>query len=250
MAVLDPEWQTPIDESRKLPPEAPVAITLNGEGFAVFMATPLDLEDFAVGFTISESIVSGASDIHSIGLHEHGEEGLSVNLDIEDDLFFTALKRKRMLTGTSGCGLCGLDSIRAALRALTPLTPQPAPKTDRISACFEDLQSKQSLNEVYGGGLHAAAVCCGGQILAVREDIGRHNAMDKALGAGIRSAERVDLVITTSRCSSDLVQKAVSARVGTLAVMATPSDLAVKLARENCLNLFSCNRGYSFTRYS
>ncbi|MGH0001090.1 formate dehydrogenase accessory sulfurtransferase FdhD [Pseudovibrio ascidiaceicola] len=250
MSILDPEWQTPIAEGRKLPPEVPVAVTLNGEGFAVFMATPRDLEDFAVGFAISESIVSSISDVHSINLNEHGEEGISVNLDIDDELFFTALKRKRLLTGTSGCGLCGLDSIRAALRALTPLSQQPAPKTKSIGAMFEAMQSKQTLNGIYGGGLHAAAVCCGDKLLAVREDIGRHNAMDKALGAGVRSGEPVDLVITTSRCSSDLVQKAVSARVGTLAVMATPSDLAVKLAQENCLNLFSCNRGYSFTRYS
>ena len=250
MSIVDPEWQTPINDGRKLPPEVPVAVTLNGEGFAVFMATPRDLEDFAVGFAISESIVSGIKDVQSIALHEHGEEGISVNLEIEDEQFFTAVKRKRLLTGTSGCGLCGLDSIRAALRALTPLSPQPAPKTESISAMFEAMQSKQMLNDIYGGGLHAAAVCCGEDILAVREDIGRHNAMDKALGAGARSGELVDLVITTSRCSSDLVQKAVSARVGTLAVMATPSDLAVKLARENCLNLFSCNRGYSFTRYS
>ncbi|WP_189435426.1 formate dehydrogenase accessory sulfurtransferase FdhD [Pseudovibrio japonicus] len=250
MSILDPERQASIADSRKLPPEVPVAVTLNGEGFAVFMATPRDLEDFAVGFAISETIVSGIQEVHGLTLHEHGEEGISVNLDIDDEPFFTAIKRKRLLTGTSGCGLCGLDSIRAALRTLTPLSPQPAPKTESISTTFEAMQAEQTLNGIYGGGLHASAVCCGDQILAVREDIGRHNAMDKALGAGARSGEPVDLVITTSRCSSDLVQKAVSARVGTLAVMATPSDLAVKLAQENCLNLFSCNRGYSFTRYS
>ncbi|KZL18732.1 Protein FdhD [Pseudovibrio axinellae] len=250
MSILDPEQQTLSDNNRKLPPEAPIAITLNGEGFAVFMATPEDLEDFAAGFAISESIVSNFSDVLAITLHEYGHEGKSVNLQIDDELFFVALKRRRLMTGTSGCGLCGLDSIRAALRTLTPLSPHPAPTTQSIGATFEAMQSKQTLNGIYGGGLHAAAICCEDNILEVREDIGRHNAMDKALGAGLRSGKPFDMVITTSRCSSDLVQKAVSARVGTLAVMATPSDLAVKLAQENCLNLYSCNRGYSFTRYS
>ncbi len=108
MPILDPEWQAPIADDRKLPPEVPVAVTLNGEGFAVFMATPRDLEDFAVGFAISETIVSGIQDVQGLTLHEHGKEGISVNLDIDDEQFFTAIKRKRLLTGTSGCGLCGL----------------------------------------------------------------------------------------------------------------------------------------------
>ncbi len=250
MSVQGTEWQTPDTTERQLPPEVPAAVTLNGEGFAVFMVTPRDLEDFAIGFAISEAIVSSFDDIQAVTLHEHGAEGRSIDLTIDDDAFFAALKRKRLLTGTTGCGLCGLDSIRAAMRALVPLSPHPVPSTNSISATFEAMQSRQMLNDIYGGGLHAAAVCSEGRLIAVREDIGRHNAMDKALGAGARSGEAIDMVITTSRCSSDLVQKAVSARVGTLAVMATPSDLAVQLAQENCLNLFSCNRGYSFTRYS
>lgn len=235
---------------RSLPPEAPVAFTLNGEGYGVFMATPENLEDFAVGFALSEAIIQAPEDLTGLSVRAHNNGGFSVDMMLSDELFFAALERKRQMTGVAGCGLCGLDSIHAILRELRPLHPQEPPSVDTLAGCFERLQQDQLLNAYYGGGLHAAGVWSQGSFVAVREDIGRHNAMDKALGAGARHGDPVDLVVTTSRCSSDLVQKAVCARVHTLAVMATPSDLAVKLAQDTHLNLFSCNRGHSFIKYN
>lgn len=238
------------ETKRALPPEAPVAFTLNGEGYGVFMATPQNLEDFAVGFALSEAIIHHPDDLTELKVRNHKSSGFSVDMTLSDELFFAALKRKRQMTGVAGCGLCGLDSIHAILRELRPLKQHTPPSVETLAACFERLQQDQDLNAYYGGGLHAAGVWSQGTFIAVREDIGRHNAMDKALGAGARHGAPVDLVITTSRCSSDLVQKAVCARVHTLAVMATPSDLAVKLAQDTHLNLFSCNRGHSFIRYN
>ncbi|MDD7911324.1 formate dehydrogenase accessory sulfurtransferase FdhD [Pseudovibrio exalbescens] len=233
-----------------LAPEAPVAFTLNGEGFAVLMATPQDLEDFAIGFAVSEGILPSAADLAAVHLQAHDALGFTVDLQIDDDRFFEALRRRRMLTGTAGCGLCGVDSLSAAMRPLTPLQGTDQPEDDRIQEALRTLTERQHLSDTYGGGLHAAVAALANGEYAVREDIGRHNALDKALGAGLKTGVAIDFVMTTSRCSADLVQKTVTCGVPSLVVMASPSDLAVKLSENANLNLLSCQRGHGIICYT
>ncbi|MTI18624.1 sulfurtransferase FdhD [Rhodobacteraceae bacterium RKSG542] len=234
----------------ELPPEAAVAITLNGEGFAVLMATPQDLEDLAVGYAVSEGIVPHFTAISAIKQVEHGELGYSVDLSISDDHFFTALKRRRAQTATAGCGLCGVDSLAAAMRPLPQLTTSPLPSPLHIEAAGSELEAGQTLSKRYGGGLHCALVKALNGDIYLREDIGRHNALDKALGAALRAQCTIEFAMTTSRCSADLVQKVAVTGVGALVVMAMPSDLSVKLAKQSGVNLISTHRGRTLVYYN
>lgn len=234
---------------RPMAPEMPVALVLNGESHAVMMASPFDIEDFATGFLLSEGIVPSADHIHGIDIHQL-DEGLHVNVTLGEEDFLAALDRRRAIAGPVGCGICGVDSLKAALRELPQRKTLPAPGHAAIRNILDRLPDWQVLNDRFQGGLHAAVAVAGNRVLAVREDVGRHNAMDKVLGAGARAGITPDWVLTTSRCSADLVQKAATFGTGSLVVMATPTDLAVRLAETANINLISTYRGARIVQYA
>ncbi len=223
---------TTTPHTRDIAAEVPVSITVNGIGHAVMMATPQDLSDFAYGFALTDGLVRQASDILSV--EEHGAaQGILLKLELAPHRFAPFAERVRSATGTSGCGICGITNLEQALRLLPPLEVTSAPRPAAIFRALGALPEYQVLNAATGA-VHAAAFCTSdGDIIAVREDIGRHNAFDKLIGHVLR--HRVDpsrgFVLLTSRCSYELVDKAVIAGIPALVTISAPTTLAIDRAR-------------------
>ncbi len=232
--------------SRLLANEVPVALEFDGEAYAVMMLTPADLEDFAVGFALSERIITRANEIARIDVR-YGSRGIGVDVRLEKEHSHRLAERRRSLPGQSGCGLCGLTSIEEALPQLEPLTAAPRLSSAALFKALSALPARQTLN-LETGAVHAAAFCSAdGEILAVREDVGRHNAFDKVTGHLARNGidPASGFALLTSRCSYELVQKAVLARIPLLAAISAPTELAVSIARETRLTLIALARGDS-----
>jgi FdhD protein len=229
--------------ARVLAKEVPVAMEFDGTPYAVMMLSPVDLEDFALGFALSERIVSSPNDIARIDVR-HGTRGIGVDVRLEKEHSQRLIERRRAIAGASGCGICGLTTIEEALPELDSIEGCPQIPSSAIFAALNALQPHQKLN-VETGAVHAAAFCRpNGEILAVREDVGRHNAFDKVIGHLLR--EGMDpangFALLTSRCSFELVQKAVLARIPLLATISAPTELAVKIAKESKLTLVALAR--------
>ncbi len=216
----------------KLAEEAPAAILYNGASFAVMMVTPADLEDFAVGFTITEGIAASTSEIGSIRIAE-AADGFLVNIDVEADALARAEGRRRTLTGRSGCGICGAQSLDAVMKPLAPVAGA-RPGADAVLKAFAQMPLLQPMN-LENHSTHAAAFCdLSGTVELVREDIGRHNALDKLAGALARQGRDASggFILMSSRCSVELVQKAAAMRAPFIASVSAPSALALRLAQE------------------
>ena len=227
-----------------VPEEVPVAIMFNSAPYAVMMATPADLDDFAAGFALAEGIITSASHIKGI-LTLPSEEGLAVDLAVEEKHLNRDRMVKRSLEGRVGCGLCGIEDIKDAIRmpegivVNTPLSPQA------VARAYEALPKYQPMNAV-NRTVHAAAWCSpDGIILLSREDVGRHNALDKLIGALAKSKTnlRDGFVLMSSRCSFELVQKCALAGVGALATISAPTALALQLAKQAGLKLAALSKG-------
>src|SRR5712675_2011235 len=232
--------------ARTLANEVPVAIEFDGEPYAVMMLTPGDFEDFAIGFAASERIVTNASDIARIDVRQ-GTRGIGVDVRLEKDHRARLLERRRALPGQSGCGICGLTTIEEALPQLTPLTAAPKLAQKALFRALGLLPARQTLNQATGA-VHAASFCSpDGEILVVREDVGRHNAFDKVIGHLAREGLDASsgFALLTSRCSYELVQKAVLARIPILATISAPTELAVSIAHAANLTLIALARGDS-----
>lgn len=215
----------------ELADEVPIALEYNGISHAVMLATPADLEDFAVGFSLSEGIVPSARHIFDIAFSE-SDAGVVAKIEVASEAFIRLKGRRRSLAGRTGCGLCGTESLDQVMRALEPLPVGEAFPIDALHSGLRNLPDRQSL-QIASGATHAACrVDRHGKISHVREDVGRHNALDKTLGALVRegvSAEAGALLIT-SRASVEMVQKAAALGYGTLASVSAPTAAAVKLA--------------------
>jgi FdhD protein len=243
---ITPNNQTPADQApgrRLLANEVPAAIEFDGTPYAVMMLSPIDLEDFAIGFALSERIVSSPTDIARIDIR-HGTRGTGIDIRLEKEHSQRLVERRRAIAGASGCGICGLTTIEEALPELEPIGACPQITTAAIFAAIDDLSAHQKLNE-QTGAVHAAAFCRpNGEIVAVREDVGRHNAFDKMIGRLLR--EGLDpangFALLSSRCSFELTQKAVLARIPLLATISAPTELAVKIAKESKLTLVALAR--------
>ncbi len=215
-----------------LPDEAPVNILYNGNSFAVMMATPQDIEDFAVGFSITEGIADRQSDLSDIRFAEVGD-GVIVNIKVDEKLLERAEGRRRTLTGRSGCGLCGAQSLDAVMKPLRNVTGA-IPKSEAVLKAFDELKSAQPMNAV-NKSTHAAGFCwLDGTILLVREDIGRHNALDKLGGAMVRGGFNAHdgFIVLSSRFSVEMAQKTAALGVGFVASLSAPSALALQLAHK------------------
>lgn len=227
--------------------EVPVALVYNGISHVVMMASPLDLEDFAVGFSLSEGIVEQIGEIYDISLDydpANLEQGVAVNLTIAAQRQMELKRRRRNLTGRTGCGLCGTESLQEAVRPVSPVVPQPLVDGAAVEQAVATLVANQPL-QAMTGAFHGAAWCdLQGNILQLREDVGRHNALDKLLGHLRRSD--VDLsrgfVLVSSRASYEMVYKSSRCGATTLVAVSAPTALALKQAREAGLNLIGFAR--------
>jgi FdhD protein len=211
--------------------ETPVAILLNCESFAVMMATPEDIEDFAVGFALTEGIVADPADILALRVADAGD-GLAVNLRVAPGRAAAAADRRRRIPGRSACGLCGAATIEAALPRPRRVVPAPAPTHAALMAAFAALPGAQPMKRL-NRSTHAAAFCrADGSIDALREDLGRHNALDKLAGALARGRRDAagGFVLLSSRVSVEMVQKAAAIGAPWIAAASAPSALALRVA--------------------
>jgi FdhD protein len=226
-----------------LPEEVPVAIMINSTSYAVMMATPDDLQDFTVGFALSEGLVAHASHIDNVLVITSGE-GFSVDLAIAENNLIRERMISRSIEGRVGCGLCGIEEMADAIRMPNRKLHEPEFSTVSIAKAFEALPSFQPMNEL-NRTVHAAAWCSeDGAILLAREDVGRHNALDKLIGAMARGHIKPEngFVLMSSRCSFELVQKCATVGIGALATISAPTALALKLAKQAGLKLAALSK--------
>jgi FdhD protein len=231
--------------------EAPVALMYNGEPHVVMLATPLDLEDFALGFSLTEGIVGSPLDVEAIRVFERSN-GIEVRLRIPESQCAAAKDKGRNLTGRTGCGLCGAKTLEQAVRVPRPVNSSLILSAHDLGVSLEALREHQRINRLTGA-IHAAAFVVPGKgILAVREDVGRHNALDKLIGALARkNAVFSDgYVIVTSRASFEMVQKCASVGIGLMAAISAPTGLAIRLAEETGLTLVGFARGHDHVIYT
>jgi FdhD protein len=230
-----------------VPEETPIAITYNRVTHAVMMATPGDLQDFAVGFSLSENIVPLARDIEDYAVVE-AEGGLELRMWIAPTLMVALEKRRRRLAGATGCGMCGLESLAEALRPVPTAPTGVHVSAEDILAAVASLGPAQVLNQATRA-VHAAGFWLPGRGLqAVREDVGRHNALDKLYGAlAVREQSAADgVVVLTSRISIELVQKAARMGAAVVAAVSAPTALAVRAAEAAGMTLVGVARSDGF----
>jgi FdhD protein len=231
--------------------EVPVALVYNGISHAVMMATPADLEDFALGFSLSEEIIVGPGQCYGIDV-EQTAGGIAVQIEIAGSAFMALKERRRSLTGRTGCGLCGVDSLDQVCRALPSLAPARGFHVDGVRRALRAIGAEQKLTQLTGAA-HAAAWCgMDGTLHIVREDVGRHNALDKVIGAMARGqvAPGAGFLLITSRVSFEMAQKAAVAGVSALVGMSAPTLAAVDLADRAGLTLLAFARGNDFVCYT
>jgi len=248
MAVLSFEDPAPLQGTRAIPSEVPVNLVYGGIPFAVMMTTPSDLEDFAMGFSLTEGVIQDPADIRGIRM-EPEENGLRLAIDLTPDRLHEHLARKRALSGRTGCGLCGIDDLAALRQARVPEGTAPVIALSAIRSALNNLDHEQALNE-RTHAVHAAAWAdLDGTIRFVREDVGRHNALDKLIGALCRAGtERGDgFIVVTSRCSFELVEKVAAFGARTLIAISAPTSLALERARLLDITLIGIARRDSIT---
>jgi len=249
-------WRDAQAEVDPVAVETPVALVFNGISQAVMMATPTDLEDFALGFALSEGLLLARSECRGIELQQ-GPQGIELHLEVAAAAEVRLKQRRRMLAGRTGCGLCGVESLQQLeLQALAPLTRPPwveALDGATLARAFAQLPDQQPLHAQTGAQHAAGWATPEGELLFTMEDVGRHNALDKLLGRLLREAEQAPqqgLVLMSSRASYELVRKCVRLGVPVLATVSAPTSLAVQIARQAGLRLYGFCRGTQALRYS
>ncbi|NMG35138.1 formate dehydrogenase accessory sulfurtransferase FdhD [Azoarcus sp. TTM-91] len=237
--------------------EVPVALVFNGISHAVMLASPADLEDFALGFALSEGIVASVAEVFDREVFA-APQGLEVRVEIAAQRFLALKERRRSLVGRTGCGLCGVDSLSEFERPQGSVASGPRLDPAAIFSALGALADCQPLREATGA-VHAAAwVTPAGRIAAVREDVGRHNALDKLVGwraaslAGGRAAEGAHegFALVSSRASYEMVQKTARAGIPALVAVSAPTAMAVRLAEESGVTLMGFARGDRLVAYA
>jgi FdhD protein len=238
-----------VDET--LADETPITVAFNLSPHAVMMATPADLEDFAVGFAVTEGIVGRAADIGQISVVRYSR-GVELQIDIPPTLAAAVGTRSRRLSGRTGCGICGASSVDDVLRELPAVQSDARIDASAVSRAMQQLAERQPLN-AETGAVHAAAWAePDGTLAYVREDVGRHNALDKLVGALLRAGApaSIGFIVITSRGSFELVQKAAIVGVPLLATVSAPTALAVRVAHSVGLTLAGFARDDRLTAYT
>lgn len=218
--------------------EVPVALTYNRSSHVVMMATPADLEDLGLGFSLTEGIIDSVEDLIATRVIPR-EEGLELAMTIAEPCFDRLATQRRNLTGRTGCGLCGAESLEQAMRHPRPVEVTVSLNGDALQSALAQMPARQPL-QAETGAVHCAAWCgLDGDILALREDVGRHNALDKLIGH-LRLAAyspRDGFVVVSSRASYEMVFKAAAAGMELLAAVSAPTTLAVDFAQQSGLTL-------------
>ncbi len=233
---------------RAVPEEMPVAFSYGGTTHAVMMATPADFEDFAVGFSLTEGIIAHPDDIASIDILAEGP-GVDVQISLNEERGDALRARRRHMAGPVGCGLCGIESIEQAVRRTPSVSGSPLRLQSRdIVQAVDLLNGQQPLHfetrAVHGAGFYVP----GRGLIAVREDVGRHNALDKLAGAAARAGHegRSGAVVVTSRVSVEMVQKAAVIGSPFIIAISAPTALAIRTAEEAGMTLVALVRGEDF----
>jgi formate dehydrogenase accessory protein FdhD len=236
--------------------EIPVAMLYNGLAWAVMMATPCDLEDFALGFALSEGVVERAEEFELVDCLRTGH-GVSLHALIPQVRLDALEQRKRNLAGRSGCGLCGVESLQEAVRPVRRVESGARVEAAMIRRGLRELSERQPLNDA-SGGVHAAGYVHANGIV-VREDVGRHNALDKLVGAQARGSDARastawrdgdGLLAITSRASYEIVHKSASAGIAVIAAISAPTSLAIELARRAGVTLIAFARDEGMNVYT
>ncbi|WP_044528587.1 formate dehydrogenase accessory sulfurtransferase FdhD [Herbaspirillum sp. B65] len=231
--------------------EVPIALEYNGISHAVMMATPTDLEDFALGFSLTEGILAAPGELYECEILP-GCEGVQVQMRIATERFVALKEKRRNLTGRTGCGLCGAETLEQAVRHPQAVAAGALFTVQQVHAAFEQMQSRQQLQQVTGATHAAAWMDAEGRIVLVREDVGRHNALDKLIGA--LAQEGADFsqgaAIITSRASYEMVQKAATVGIGFIAAVSAPTALAIRLAEETDVTLLGFVRKQGHVVYA
>lgn len=233
----------PVAHAWHVAEEVPIALVYNGQTEAIMMATPQDLEDFAMGFSVTERIVRDVSEITEITFH-HRPVGTNVAITISDERFerLQLRRRRRALVGRAGCGICGIDNAEEFYESLPVVSEKNRVLSSEIvGEAVEGFQKKQALNELSHSVHGAAWANASGEVVVVREDVGRHNAMDKLLGALLTSGTPIGdgFVVVSSRCSYEIVQKAARAGVTVIVALSAPTAFALRKAQEAGLAVFN-----------
>ncbi len=239
------------DDHAPVAEEVPVAFVYSGRPHVVMMCTPENLEDLAYGFSLTEGIVASAAEIERVELSTHAR-GAELAITIPVEAAGRLAQRTRALAGRTGCGLCGVEAIDDAVRAVRPVKSALKVSNSALWRAGEGLDAHQALNHETHA-VHAAAwATANGDVAVAREDVGRHNALDKVLGALARSGidASTGFLVVTSRASFELVQKASAAGVALLAAVSRPTGLAVRIADESGITLVGLLRGHTANVYS
>lgn len=253
-----PQWvlragaQADRKETDLIAQEIPVALEYNGISHATLLATPHDLEDFAFGFSYTEGVIRSARDIYGVDIAD-GPQGYIVQIDMASACLNQLKLRRRSLAGRSGCGLCGIESLDEVRRELPALTaPQIQVSAQAISKAVEQLRALQPLHLATGATHAAGWADRDGNIQYVREDVGRHNALDKLIGHLIRHSldPAHGIAVISSRASFEMVQKAAAAGIPALVAVSAPTTYAIQVADELNILLAGFARGSLFTVYS
>ncbi len=231
---LERDTSVPAD----LAEEVALAIAYNGISQAVMLVSPSDLEDFVVGFSLGSGIIASPDEIYDLKLSGCGS-AMQAQVEIASRAFWDLKQQRRQMAGTSGCGLCGVEAVEQALPELDVLPGAPLPPAEWLVGLRQRIGEFQPLGR-HCGAVHAAVFMDDkGTLLFSREDIGRHNALDKLIGALVRQQISVTggVAIVTSRCSLELIQKVLRAGIQTLVSLSSPTGLALQWARRHNLNL-------------
>lgn len=242
LTALRPDGTTrPVE--RPFAPEIPVALEYNGLSYAVMMASPTDLDDFITGFALTEGLAPRVEDVIGIDIAET-DLGWIARATISSLAIERLEERVRTRVAESSCGLCGIDNLEAIARPLPRVADHAAIAPTAIFRALEGLRDHQPGNRATGG-MHAAAfVASDGEIVTVREDVGRHNALDKLVGAMARAGASMasGFILSTARCSYEIVEKAVRAGATSLVTISVPTSMAAARARAAGLSLFALAR--------
>lgn len=238
------------EATREIPVETPVELVFGGAPYAVMMASPADLEDFAVGFALTEGVIGSLSDIRAVEIRS-GAESARIEIALTGERLQAHLARRRAMSGRTGCGICGVEDLEHLPQAPRRTHVASAPSPHAVGAALRALETAQPLN-ARTRAVHAAAWCDpSGALIAVREDVGRHNALDKLIGAALRAGVDPDagFVLITSRCSFEMVGKAAVFGAGALVCVSAPTSLALATAEKAGLHLIAIARGDHATQF-
>jgi FdhD protein len=231
--------------------EVPVAMVYNGEPFVVMMASPADFEDLAIGFSVTEGIVGSSTEVNVAEVVKHSR-GVEVQMIVSGEAARRLGERRRGITARTGCGVCGIESIDEVLRVPRTVDSGGTFTVDALWLAAAQLEHQQPVN-AETRAVHAAALAdSSGSLEIVREDVGRHNALDKVIGAMLRGGKAIDgrFVVVTSRASYELVQKTAAVGISLLAAVSRPTSLAIQLAEQANVTLVGLLRGRTANVYS